>query len=172
MKLQQRIIFLFNFLGLRKNLSIFPIESSCSWMLHRNKLLFPSYTEKHLFRVTTQELSIFEYLSLIPEKKKFRSYLYNINYKYKYRIYLYISSWLHAPNISISMLPIFFISFCSDNVMENRCEKETFISNLLLFNIVLNLGTGTKKNREFPLTDKGKVNREIFEVSFLFWFDP
>lgn len=40
-----------------------------------------------------------------------------------------IRSWLHVPNISISLHPVFL--FCSNSVMKNRSEKETFISSLL-----------------------------------------
>ena len=80
MKLQQRTFLLFHFFGLCKNLSIFPIEASCSWMLHRNKLLFRSSTERRLFRVTTQEPSIFQNISLIPEKDQYISMIYVIKY--------------------------------------------------------------------------------------------
>lgn len=46
-------------------------------MLHRNKLLFRF---KRLFRVTTQEPSIFEYLSLIREKDEL--FIYILGYRY------------------------------------------------------------------------------------------
>jgi len=93
-------------------------------MLHRNKLLFRSYTEKELFRVTTQKPSIFDYLSLIPEKDLY-SIISTSDRGFMYQIFPYRC----------------IRDFCLDNVMENGCEKETFISSLLLFNIVFHLGT-------------------------------
>ena len=40
-----------------------PIESSCSWMLHRNQSLFLSSTEKGSFRVTRAIYFFFFYIS-------------------------------------------------------------------------------------------------------------
>lgn len=42
-----------------------PIESACSWMLHRNPSLFLSSTEKGSFRVTREISLFFEWIFLI-----------------------------------------------------------------------------------------------------------
>ncbi|MFS7897893.1 hypothetical protein Hanom_Chr00s013678g01751191 [Helianthus anomalus] len=51
MKLEQvdPLFIYFHFFGLRKNLSIFPTQSSCSIGINRNTLSFRSFTENHLF---------------------------------------------------------------------------------------------------------------------------
>lgn len=107
--------FWFDFLGLRKNFSIFLIESSCSWMLHRKKLLFRCSTEKRLFRVTTQShLSFISYfwISFFDSRKR-AVYIYVYIYiGFRDLIYIYIKSWIHVPNISILIHPIFLFRQC------------------------------------------------------------
>lgn len=52
----------FYFLGLDHVGIRRPIESSCSWMLHRNPSLFLSSTEKGSFRVTRVIYLFFHFL--------------------------------------------------------------------------------------------------------------
>lgn len=82
----------------RKNLSIFPIESSCSWMLHRNKLLFLSSTEIRLFQVTR---AIYFSIPFFDSRK--RSVFIYIGFRYRYQIMVSCTKYFHidAPEHQI-----------------------------------------------------------------------
>lgn len=89
--------FSFHFFGLRKNLSIFPIQSSCSIGINCN--FVPS---QRTISSKSQDKKNFHYLSLITGSR----------FIYIYIIFLFrfiaIRSRLVVPKISISLHPIFF----------------------------------------------------------------
>lgn len=99
----------FHFFGLRKNLSIFPIKSSCSigikcHFVPSQRTLFSKSQDKN-------SLSFFDY------RIKIHLYLYNIIFLFRF---IAIRSRLDVPKIYISLHPIFLFRQSYEEWMRDK----------------------------------------------------
>jgi len=127
-------LFILFFFGLRKNLSIFPIQSSCSRGI--NCHFVPS---QRTISSKSQDKKNFHYLSLITGSRFISIYII-----FLFR-FIAIRSRLDVPKISISLHPIFFFRQSYED-MKNGCGINTLVSSLLfiLLNLVIVLSIEVK----------------------------